>query len=398
MDCRIQDAYYSRTATGLTLVRAMGKLPTSRIVDLGAGRGCLSLAAVQSWPISQLTTVDSDASVAKDLIRSIAAYPRTKHYHYAIDALDVDLPAIVARTRSAFSAAVCNPPYRLSEWKQAYEQILQAASFPSSIQPRDLGASPIFLAQNLRLLQKGGCIGVIVPDWIVTGTAAAALRLWLTNFHGLSHVIQLPSGAFRGTETRAFVLVLRKHGGRLDHLVLQRADVNGEIKASLVLAQPQDGRLDFEYHSSKAVSRSSTTSLVSLKADIRRGTLPGKARKTFDRVFHTSDFPSHCDSVAFPSFGTLPPGNHCIAEPGDILLARVDRKLEEKVVAVSAGWAVLTDCVFRIRVPTDKRKATLSYLRSERGTEVLRSTARGTGARMLSKTELLRMPLELSDA
>lgn len=78
---------------------------------------------------------------------------------------------------------------------------------------------------------------------------------------------------------------------------------------------------------------------------------------------------------------------------GDILIARVGRNLEAKVLGVSAGNVVLTDCIYRIRAPEAMRNELLSALSSADGRQWLSSHAYGVAAKHLTKFDLLSFPL-----
>jgi type I restriction enzyme M protein len=80
---------------------------------------------------------------------------------------------------------------------------------------------------------------------------------------------------------------------------------------------------------------------------------------------------------------------------GDILVARVGRNLEQKVIGVYGGFPLLTDCVYRIKVPKSYRRRVLDQLSSSSGKAWLDSRAYGVGAKQLTKTDLLEFPLFL---
>lgn len=87
-----------------------------------------------------------------------------------------------------------------------------------------------------------------------------------------------------------------------------------------------------------------------------------------------------------------------IAEPGDILVARVDRALHEKVCFVASGRAAITDCVYRVRVLPEWRPRVLAALTSPAGRQALSALARGVGPRMLNREDLLDLPLDCAIA
>ena len=81
------------------------------------------------------------------------------------------------------------------------------------------------------------------------------------------------------------------------------------------------------------------------------------------------------------------------AQAGDILMSRVGRNLARKIVGVLAGQKLITDCIYRIRVPKVLQKWVLRELTSARGQAWLESRVYGVSARQLSKADLLSFPL-----
>ena len=82
-----------------------------------------------------------------------------------------------------------------------------------------------------------------------------------------------------------------------------------------------------------------------------------------------------------------------LARRGDILIGRVGRNLHEKVAFLRDGPYAISDCVYRLRPRTHHAASLARYLTSAEGKAALASTASGSGARHLSKAELLKMPI-----
>jgi type I restriction enzyme M protein len=379
--------YYSLPHVSELLVKTMPSAAVSSIVDLGAGNGTLSDAAVLRWADATVTTVDLDATcgVAR---RSPDALGR--RMHYTLDALD---PEITSKLSFAgnFDAALCNPPFRRIRWREGYDRVLSEAGLDRCFSSKgDVTAEALFLAQNMRLVRRGGSIGLVVPDSFVSGTRARALRKNLLERHSVRAVVQLPPRSFSKTEARSFLLVLenRGHPGTVVHLhkFSLQSGLSEAIALNPVLGEH---RLDYDFHLLDRNGRLST--LASLGADIKRGRLTASESRTArEFVFHTTDYASipdpgfvgPCHTTDFPS-----------AKPGDILLARVDRQLETKVTIVLDGQFAVSDCIFIVRVPALHRQRVYSTLRSELGRKKLKAISRGVGARHISKSELLHLPL-----
>lgn len=163
-------------------------------------------------------------------------------------------------------------------------------------------------------------------------------------------------------------------------------------------------RLDYEYHAQRinhSLQPENYFSLGSIVEEFRRGSLSSvEGRLARYPVLHTTDMTSPfvgnwCDLTKFGCLqhqGDVSGGIVC-AEPGDILIARVGRNLEHKVLGVSSGYPVITDCVYKLRVSKEYRNRVLQQLSSLQGKGWLASRAYGVSARQLTKTDLFQFPV-----
>lgn len=378
--------FYTREPVGAALIAFLGAGEPRRAIDLGSGPGCLSSAIGNRWSGCEIVTVDIDSSV-----RSAIGGSSGGHRHIVMDVLHPDLPEVAIAGGEGFDLTVSNPPYGLHYPRAGSREILLAAGLDEVGDVRAISpwAEVLFLGQSIRLARTGGRIGLIVPDSIVTGKAAAGLRRTLAERHRIERVVQLPRGSFQRTETQAFLLVLRKDARRCGSILLQTLSQAGAAWTTIeVDPQVAEHRLDHRYHAAMAACAPRRSTLADLGTTVVRGRRRGGAPD----AFHTTDFPSGANprSVAFAGAATDDP---TLAGPGDILVARIGRGLERKVCIVREGWTPLTDCVYRLRVPEPHRDRVFSLLTSGLGEELLAGSARGTGALMLGKGELLDLPV-----
>lgn len=379
--------FYSQPHIGDLLVQAMPEVDVGSIIDLGAGGGVLSDAASRRWSKAAVTTVDIDADCA---VARRALDTSGRRRHYVLDALDPDISAKVTRA-GLFDAALCNPPFKKVEWRNGYERLLEEAGLEDSFSCQgDVTAEALFLAQNIRIVRPGGCIGLIVPDSFASGMKASKLRNNLARSHAISAVIQLPKGSFLRTEANSYLLVFENKVPPGSKIRLHRFTVEQGLSHPIEIdAELAERRLDYVFHSVEHTARQTT--LRTLAAQIFRGSLSAKEGRAAEHfVFHTTDFANAEDGV-FDGPDTPVTGQSAL--PGDILLARVDRDLESKIAMVRTGGFAVSDCVYVIRVAPQYRERVYRALRSASGREKLRSASRGLGARQLSKAELLAVPL-----
>lgn len=392
--------FYTRPAVGDVLVTLMGEITPRRILDLGAGGGALSRAARLRWTNSDITTVDVDEAIAPDAFSTIGLAGPGLHRHVVADVLDADLPDRLGEVAGGFDAALCNPPYIVPRWQPSFARILEEAGLDGLFHTKhEPSAEAIFIAQNLRLTRDGAQIGLIVPDGLVTGRRFRAFRRAILQNHTVQSVVQLPRGSFRRTDAQAFILVIAKGVLSQEGIALHRMGAEGSLSEPICVTRDQaEERLDYGHHVLFQHPANPSSTLADLGAEVRRGSLETpQARTTHLPVFHTTDFPAERSDTGLALADCNPEtfGNLIVAEPGDILIARVDRSLHRKVVQVGSGRAALTSCVYRVRVAQDVRAAVFASLTSPQGCARLASTARGVGPRMLGKEDLLRMPLGL---
>ena len=388
--------YYTDPTIGQVFVSLFDRGNANSILDLGSGGGSLTIAAAHRWANARIQTIDLDLDAEAQIRTSMASAGHNAHEHLVADVLDEELPNKVGGSR--FDLAVCNPPYMRIRWREGFTRILADAGMQSlhAIPPAALTSDIMFVAQILRLAEPGAEIGVIVPDGLVSARRSRAVRQALLERVRVMRVVQLPRGSFLGTEAQAHIIVFRNERGRGEPVEISNFDIDGISAPVAVDKQAAESRMDFSFYQTGIRSRRGFN-LRALGAEIIRGSLSTvEARACGEPVFHTDQFDS---AVALSH--RLPEQPVCkdrpgrrVAEPGDILLARVDRDLQRKICVIVRGRAVLTDCVYRVRVPATWRDVVARALLSESGQAALLRASRGVGARMLNKQDLLDMEIE----
>lgn len=390
--------FYTRSPISAILARLLPNLESARILDLGAGMGSLSAIAGKQALRPFVVTVDIDRSISPLLKERFTRIGLSEHVHHTFDVLDPNLAANL-QYHGEFDIAVCNPPFFRPKWIPEFETVLREGGLDGiGSDTGDVTAETLFLAQNLRLLRDGGTLALIVPDGFATGWPMAKIREKLLSEHAVDSVVQLPPHSFHDTEARCFIILIRKNDGPTKVVNLYKInEATGDLSSPLSVPH-EDGinRLDYEYHREHVKSLNGDT-LISLNADIRRGSINYTNRADFPYpLFHTSDFKSAVDGRLTAPLAP-PPQNSArkliVAEQGDILLARIDRNLHQKVCIVVEGAIAVTDCIYRIRVPKQEQTKVFESLRSKRGADQLLGASKGVGARLLGKADLLKLRL-----
>jgi type I restriction enzyme M protein len=391
--------FYTRVDVTDVMLREISGLDVRSSVDLGAGEGALSLAVARAWPLAQITTVDIDLSCRDALVSRLEDAGIAHHLHVTADVLSTDIPLRLGA--GSFDLAVCNPPFFRPEWQREFADILREADFAEACPSlAEVTAEILFLAQNLQLVRQGGCIALIVPDGLATGWRARSFRETLLRKHTLRCAIQLPPHSFHDTEAHCFIFVIEKGPPQGSAPVkLLRLFETGEVSDPVFVDPAQaEARLDWAYHAHCVGGETPHVTLRQLGADIRRGSLSTVDRRNADfPVFHTGDFPKVGDTVQLPDKQVMDTSKRLvIADPGDILVARVDRDLHNKITLVDSGSLPVTDCVYRIRVPNGQHEGVFRALTSDQGRAAIQSVTKGVGARLLGKGDLLDLPLHLT--
>lgn len=388
--------FYTRDIIGDLLVDQLNEVVINSFLDLGAGDGSLSRSVFKRWKNATGVTIDLDSGIKPDL-GSDHSY---KHFHYFLDILKSDLK-VIGDKHGTFDLAVCNPPFFKPDWIKEHSDFIDEVNLLVGLPKKtDLNAEIIFLAQNLRMLRVGGQLAIILPDNIITGHRFANFRSELTQKHCIQKVVQLPSHSCHWTEARCFVLFIKKSTKQAQSIKLLK--LNKDQSYSKVISIPFEAakqRLDYEYHAARTALGDNLSNLMVCGAEIRRGSVSSaQARNLSFQTFHTSDFKEIMSdgTISFPDENNhLAPNKYIECISGDILLARIDRKLHKKVAIVKSGSAVITDCVYRVRLPESIRELAFQALRSEEGAYALRAVTKGVGARLLGKADLLQLPLKI---
>lgn len=388
--------FFTKVSVGTLLAEQFGDIQPFNVVDLGSGKGSLSTSVVQRWQNVEVVTVDLDQSTSLALHKNLLEAGCKWHSHHVHDAMDSSLPTLLGG-KGTFDLAVCNPPFFNPPWLPDHGDILRSAELSgASVSAKEVTAEILFMAQSLSLLKDGGRLAIIVPDGLVTASRAKKLRRTLLRYHTVEKVIQLPLNSFLETDAQCFIIFVRKGSGPTHELQLLSVEVDQCLSSPIMVSRDAaEERMDYNFHSLRSNRTCNYTTLRELGADVFRGSISTVQRKCANYpVFHTSDYKHLTDGgIELPELTIADHSSKVVAEAGDILMARVDRNLHEKIGIVKSGSAVLTDCVYRIRLPEPSRERAYRSLCSVTGRANLKALTKGVGARIIGKADLLNMPL-----
>ena len=390
--------YYTESAIAQLLVEAMQLRSPKKAIDLGAGSGALAGEAYRQWSGTEFITVDIDQAAASAYLPKLHGSTFT---HHTADALSESLDIELGIYPGEIDCGLCNPPYIRPRWSKHFGEILEEAGL-SQVFPKlgNVPADILFIAQNLRLLGKGGKLGLILSDGLIAGEKHTELRKLLASCHKIERVIELPRRVFRKTDAKAHIVVLSKGTLADRNIQIQKLWENGLLSESISIDPDQARhRLDYSYFEVKNrnFGKKNKRPLKNYGVFIKRGGYSSSQIKTLlFPVFHTTDFDHSSEEV--PSRFLLneierQTVDRLIAIPGDILVARVGRNLDEKLCYVNKGYVAISDCVFVIRTKRENRKIIFDFISSKAGKTALRSIAHGVGANFITVDSLLRLEI-----
>lgn len=389
--------FFTAPSVGELLVSRIREPDPALILDLGSGNGVLSSAALRRWSKANLISVDIDEHVGAPDRHQLFKAAEGRYSHVHADVLSSDLNLQLGVLQGSVDVTVCNPPYSRLRWRKHFDALLDEVGLRVLPPSPEVPAELMFIAQNLRMLGKGGQAGLIVPDALISALRYAPLRRALVREHSVRSVIQLPIGSFVGTEARAHILILAKQPPRARTVeIIEFSKEKGLGSSIHVSLEQAEARLDFHYHAARTEEVRSGRSLREIATAVSRGSFSSSEIRTVRApTFHLNNFVEQDNRRRIHLSGYVDVlSEHprkTVARPGDILLARVGRQLEHQVCLVASGYAVLSDCVYRIEVPHQHRRSLLSHLSSEKGRALLRSAAHGSAARHLAKQDLLSL-------
>ena len=383
--------YYTKNIYSKLLVDKIDVESPNIVLDMGVGDGSLTMAAFNKWSNAQYIALDIDEKNC-EAIRNFS--PKIKII--LEDGLSPRFNEKLKIKVGSVDVAICNPPYHKIKVEKFQETIFKNAYLDSCINYHNITSDILFLANNLSLLRENGSLGIILPDGLLTRADFRTLRSDLVNNHTLRYIIQLPDRIFNKTEARTHILILTKGKSQYSSVSLLKADNYGNCidrieiqKYSLI------ERMDFNFQKWNLIHRNEGISLRDINAEIARGSFSHKElREANIRYFHTTNFNNNkFFSIEDQEYKWR---NKIIAEKGDILMARVGKRCVGKLAYIEQGNILISDCVYRIRVPEIYRRLVWDLLNSSYGEEWIKVFSHGVCAQVISKGDLLGFRLNIN--
>jgi len=360
----------------------------SAAVDLAVGHGDLLLPLRDRWPGIQLYGIDCDPARL-----SFASQRLGKTATALGNGLVSKLP------RRLFCggrfACVCNPPFLPMVGNSQTDRLI-ADAFPNVTSRHGLRRMEVaFLARALlEARSRQGWVAIILPSAFASGLQYAPYRKSLVETCCVTKVIEIREGHFRDTEATTVLLIVdtaRRPTGKvfIGNYFLADDTLQPIYEGPISASQ----RLDAAYWQAACLHQSNHPTLRQIGTEIARGTrCRAEAARKHQHLLHTTDLSKLTGHrVVLPS--KCCPSGDIVAEPGDILLPRTGTRVRWEPVEVVRGSAPISDHVLRIRAPRMFRRAVWKSFRHPNFQPWLRSVSKGVCATVLTKQELLDMPL-----
>lgn len=363
------------------------------VIDLAAGDCALLAAVLARSPATRVCGFEIDPRI---FAASMDAFPDAN----LINGDGLTTPLRKFKLTSQRIAVVGNPPFTEITPPPSACSIVREA-FPRTA--GKLGAKRAelyFLARSLLIAKPSkGSVAIVMPAGFADGDICTQYRRSLMKNYAVRRAIEFPAQTFTATEARAILLVIDTSEAGSTDIEIGRYDLQKRKQITIYRGQLEPGeRLDARFHEGRLCVPQNAPTIADMGVTVVRGRVSRKEAADLKLdVVHTSNLrKATSGSLHLPaqkteciSVGMEP----IIAQTGDVLLSRTGSRVNWKPVVIQSGSSAITDHVFRIRIPQRARRAVLASLRHPKFSSWLESISKGVCATVLTKRELLSMPL-----
>lgn len=365
--------------------------PISAAVDLAVGDGALLLAVKQRWKCTELHGVDCDQARVLVARRANSAI-RVKHG----DGLSVRFPAL-GSTPHPRVALLGNPPFLPSDPHAAHVTWQRAAfSGVSSRHGLRRLEMSFFSRALVEAKKRNGLVAILMPSPFASGVLYGPYRKALLSQYGVLKVITIEGARFRDTEASTVLLIIDAALKCSDQVEISRFTPD-QGKTQIYYGNINgDDRLDARYWEAAELRQRNVPTLADCGVDVTRGRYcKADANRMNRTVLHTTDLCRLSGStIELPSLNSFDVDDvDVLAEAGDILLSRTGTRVRWDPVEVKSGSAPITDHVLRIRAPLHLRQQVVESFMHPAFPSWLTSVSKGVCATVITKQEILQMPL-----
>lgn len=241
-------------------------------------------------------------------------------------------------------------------------------------------------------MAKNGTIALILPNGFFVNTALQKFRAFLLKNYQIEKIIDLPDRIFTSTDAKTHILVFKNT--KPTKTIIPLTSI---LESKIIYINYEEAlhRMDYSSYCTTIVSTCNKT-LTDLNVTIFRRRIKYKLTDiNTNHILHTTSFSNtNKFSNRLKSSKKLLKHKGRIAEPGDIILARVGSSCIGNVGIIKEGYFVATDCIFVIRVEDNTvRRMIFNQLQSIEGQNWIRSKAKGVAAKHITLEDIHKFPI-----
>ncbi|MGG9964488.1 N-6 DNA methylase [Ferruginibacter sp. SUN106] len=380
--------YYTSNIISNLLVNNLTTKSPKKILDLGIGNASLSIAAYAKWDKAEFFATEIEKKKVASINKKLSFL---KVYNY--DTLNPNASEKLKIKFGTIDIAICNPPYVKVEDKNKYAGLFKSVGCKNFLALKRITSEIVFFAHNLKLLKNNGELGIIVSDSLITGKDYKIFRETIFEKFTVRRVIQLPDNIFNKTEARTHIIFISKTKSISHRCQLFMSSVKGKLSKPINTTKEKlVDRMDYQFHLAAFKASSKLKTLNDIGVIIKRGKFSYKElREKKHQFFHSIHFKENSLKIDFKK-PILKKHIDYSAHSGDILMCRVGKRVVGKV-AIIKGSILISDCIYRIKVPKKYQQTVLNSFLSAKGKKWLKAYAHGVCSQVISKSDLEKFPL-----
>lgn len=379
--------FYTKDVISKLLVKNISQRRVNKILELGVGSGSLFKNALIKWKDAQYTCTDINEN-------EFNYETNNPKINFLIESrLNANLISVLNGSKTEFDIAICNPPYLKVSIKdiEQYKSIID--QFDNSLfgKIKLISSEFIFLVQNILLLRKGGTLGIIVPDSILTRREFMPIRDSIIKNYNLLCSIELPEKIFSKTEAKTHILIIKNEKPKSDFVKVCLSNKEGVIiEKALVKRELLVERMDFKFLNFNIKNGLNQKKLDLKNIRVLRGNVTHAELKNITKKYiHSTTFKHGEKIVGTDNSYSKKYKSKVYAEKGDIIMVRVGRGCVGKTAKIISGKFLVSDCIFVFKSKKEKEISSFElFLNSKAGGSVIDNLIHGTCAKVISKTDI----------
>ena len=373
--------YYTNRDVAEMLISSLPSDEAQNIMDLSAGEGSLLSTASVKYKAAKLYGIDIDEINFKklDSLKNTTSL--------CLDATQSASFNIIKEQSNTYDIVIGNPPFYRAKHTDFSRKIFYEWSL--NHKTKYYRTEILFLILSLKLLDREGSCGIVVPDTIISSEKYKPLREKIASLFKFINVIELDNKAFLGTEARTHIVTVSNKKTLNPSITTRNSKESRSIKLS---KYEFIERADHQYNSFRDNRSEKTIENSGIK--VLRGNLTKtKNTQLHDAIIHSSSF-YHDYSQFENDHDSEKNGTAIQAVKGDVVLPRVGTRSLGKVGIIRNGSFIITDCVFVIKASEyECGEMIAKALKSKFGVDWIRSISKGIGAQYITLNDLKKLPL-----